>query len=122
MRADKIAVPARPGPDSTERDAGLRVRSAGGSAAIPEGRRVSLGRAAPELDEGHVALPGAGTRINRKQVAVLVRGNEAEISREPGANPVEVGGQPLAEGEGVKVTLPVELSLSHGAWKGTLCR
>ena len=122
MRADKLAAPARPSPDATERDAGLRVRSTGGAAAIPEGRRVSLGRASPELDGGHVALPGAGTRINRKQVGVLVRGNEAEISREVGANPVEVAGQALAEGEVVRVSLPVELSLSHGAWKGTLCR
>ncbi|MSQ02656.1 MAG: hypothetical protein EXR71_12335 [Myxococcales bacterium] len=122
MRADKLAAPARPAPDSTERDAGLRVRSAGGAAGIPEGRRVSLGRSAPELGEGHVALPGAGPRINRKQVGVLVRGDQAEMTREIGANPVEVGGRALAEGEVIHVALPVELSLSHGAWKGTLCR
>lgn len=121
MRADRIHQPT-PRPDVTDRDAGLRLRSADGAVAVPEGRRVCLGRAAPDAGADHVALPGAGAKVNRRHLAVRVVGAQAEITREAGANPVEAGGRSLAEGETVSVALPVELSLSHGAWKGTLCR
>ncbi len=122
MRSDRIVKPSAPAPDTTDRDTGLRVRSGAGSATLPEGRRVCLGRAAPDAGADHVALPGAGGKVSRRHVGVLVKGAEAEVQREPGANPVEVGGRALGDGESVTVALPVELSLSLGAWKGTLCR
>lgn len=122
MRADRIHRPAASAPEVTDRESGLRVRSAEGSVALPEGRRVCLGRAAPDAGPDHVALPGAGAKVNRRHVGVRVVGAQAEVSREAGANPVEVGGRALAEGESVSVPLPAELSLSLGAWRGTLCR
>ena len=122
VRADRPkAVPPRP-PESTERDSGLRVVSATGGFAIPEGRRIVLGRAGPEAGADHVAIPGASGKINRKHLGVLVRGSTVEVTREAGANPVDVGGNAVAEGVTVAVPLPVELSLSNGAWRGTLTR
>ncbi len=127
MRADKPKKSKKPADDETNRDTGLRVVAASGSVAIPEGRRVALGRTAPDAGADHVALPGATTKINRQQVFLIVRGNEAEFTRAPGANPVEVGGRALAEGESCKVPLPTDLVLSveangKAAWRGTVRR
>lgn len=122
MRADKPKKTAVPPADHTDRDTGLRVRGPSGAVAMPEGRRVALGRASPEAGADHIALPGAGARVNRTHVYVTVRGNEVEFTRVPGANPVEVGGRALAEGEALTVALPAELVLGAGAWRGTVCR
>lgn len=122
MRADRIGKPAPKAPESTERDAGLRVVSTAGSVGLPEGRAVVLGRAAPEVGLDHLALPGAGPKVSRRHLQVLVRGGEAEFTRLAGANPVEVGGVPLAEGEALRAPLPVELSLGGGAWRGRVSR
>lgn len=122
MRADKPKKAAAPAADHTDRDTGLRVRAAAGAVAIPEGRRVTLGRASPDSGADHVALPGAGPRVNRAHVQLKVVGNEAEFLRISGANPVEVSGRALGEGEGVTVPLPAELVLGAGAWRGTVCR
>lgn len=122
MRADKVPPPPPPEAERTDRDAGLRVRGPGGAVPVPEGRRVALGRATPEAHPDHIALPGAGSKVNRQQLFVLVQGGVAEFTRAPNANPVEVGGVALAEGESRTVTLPAELVLSAGAWRGTLCR
>ena len=122
MRADKAKGPPPPEVDRTDRDAGLRVRGPGGAVPVPEGKRVAFGRATPDALPDHIALPGAGSKVNRQQLFVLVRGGVAELTRAPNANPVEVEGIALAEGETRTVPLPAELVLSAGAWRGTLCR
>jgi hypothetical protein len=80
--------------------------------------RYVLGRAHPGAGSDHLALPGAGPRINRRQAAVRVDGEHVEVSREPGdSNPVSVGGTPLAPGQTVREKLPVEIQLSGGEMK-----
>lgn len=122
MRADKPKKAPALAVDHTDRDSGLRVRGPAGAVGIPEGRRVTLGRASPEAGADHVALPGASARVNRTHVYLTVRGNDAEFTRAPQANPVEVGGRALGEGEAVTVPLPADLVLGAGAWRGTVCR
>ncbi len=122
MRADRIAKPAPKAPESTERESGLRVVCEAGSIGLPEGRPMALGRAAPDVGADHLALPGAGPRVSRRHISVTIRGNEAEIVRLPGSNPVEVAGVALAEGEAVRAVLPAAVGLGGGAWRGTVTR
>jgi hypothetical protein len=121
MRSDRL-VRAPRDPSPTDRAAGLRVVCAAGSVEIAEGRMSTLGRANPEGGPSHVALPGATGKVSRKHLSVLVDGDSVRLRREPGANPVQVDGRALADGEEVTTTLPVELALSNGDWRGTLCR
>ncbi len=120
-RADRVVKPTAPRPDSTEREH-ARVVSKLGQVGLPDGARRVLGREARGAGEDQVGLPGTrdNTKLSRRQVGILVRGREAEFTREPNANPVEVGGRALAEGESVTVALPVELVLSNGQWRGTV--
>ncbi|MFZ5480571.1 MAG: FhaA domain-containing protein [Myxococcota bacterium] len=115
VRLDKLKAPP---PTPTQRVGGLVAVTPNGVVALPAGARVVLGRAHPGAGPDHVALPGAGPRINRRQVAVKVDGAEAEVTREPGdTNPVAVAGRALAPGESVRASLPVEIALSGGELK-----
>lgn len=121
MRSDRLPGPVRDA-SPTERGVGPRLVSAGGTVAVEEGRECVLGRADPSAGGGHVALPGATGKVSRRHVRVHVEGESVRVRREAGANPVQVDGAPLAEGEEVSTSLPVELVLSNGDWRGTLCR
>jgi hypothetical protein len=121
MRSDRVPGRGAEG-GTTEREAGLRVTCAGGSIAVPEGVWVSVGRSDPAAGAGHLGLPGASGKVNRRQLSLRAEGAAAWVRRESGANPVQVNGRPLAEGEEVSIPLPVELVLSNGDWRGTLCR
>jgi hypothetical protein len=115
VRLDKLKLPP---PQPTTRVGGLVASTPGGSVALTPGARGVLGRAHPGAGADHVALPGAGARINRRQVAVKVEGGEAEVTREPGdTNPVAVAGRALTPGETVRAALPVEITLSGGEMK-----
>lgn len=115
VRLDRPRVEARP-PESTQRVGGAVLRLAtGASVPLPERRRVVLGRSHPGAGDDHLALPGAGPRVNRRQAWVALDGDHVEIGREGGdANPVAVGGRSLAPGEQTREKLPVEVVLSGG--------
>lgn len=119
VRLDKPKAGSVPPATTTQRVGGALLRlPAGGEIVLAPGRRLVLGRAHPEAAADHVALPGAGPRINRRQVAVTVEGESVEVAREPGeTNPVAVAGRPLAPGEAARERLPVEIVLSGGEMK-----
>lgn len=130
MRADRIAsVPsisshgqASLGGEPTDRH-GAIVEFTGGTLPLPEGRRRVLGRPGG-VGEDHLALPGTdqNKKISRRHAALLVHGDQVEVTREPGTNSVEVGGQALDEGRSVTVPLPTEIVLAGGQWRGTVRR
>ncbi|MDP2316726.1 MAG: DUF3662 domain-containing protein [Pseudomonadota bacterium] len=99
------------------------LRAPSGEVVLRSGVRHVLGRAHPDAGADHVAIPGAGPRINRRQAGVRVDGEHVEVSREPGdSNPVSVGGAALAPGQSVREKLPVEIMLSGGEMKLTVVR
>jgi len=99
------------------------LRSSAGEVVLRGGARHVLGRAHPDAGPDHVAIPGAGSRINRRQASVFVDGDLIDVSREPGdSNPVSVGGVPLAPGQSVQEKLPVEIVLSGGEMKLSVSR
>ncbi len=121
MRSDKLGSVGK-GNAPTEREVGLRLVSAGGNVGIMESGWVTLGRADGGGGADQLALPGATAKVSRRHVSVRVVGEEVSVRREPGANPVQANGRALAEGDVVSMSLPVELVLSNGDWRGTLCR
>ncbi|MES2638191.1 MAG: FhaA domain-containing protein [Myxococcota bacterium] len=89
------------------------LRAPTGDVVLRSGVRHVLGRAHPDAGGDHVAIPGAGPRINRRQAAVRVDNDHVEVTREPAdSNPVAVGGAALAPGQTVREKLPVEIVLS----------
>lgn len=99
------------------------LRAPTGDLVLRGGTRHVLGRAHPHAGSDHVAIPGAGPRINRRQAGVLVDGDHVEVSREQGdSNPVAVGGADLAPGQTLREKLPVDIVLSGGEMKLTVQR
>jgi hypothetical protein len=87
--------------------------------SLQAGIRYIVGREHPGAPSEHIALPNAGSRINRRQFTMLLEGEDGkimcEITREPvNSNPVIVAGQPLAAGQVLKTHLPVDIILSGG--------
>jgi hypothetical protein len=89
-----------------------RVRGPGGSVELPDGVRIVLGRAHEGASADHRALPGAGSKVSRRHVALLSTGGELEVTREPSSNPVRVDGRALSDGQTVRARLPVPLVLA----------
>lgn len=115
VRLDKVAVPAAT-PTTTQRLGGALVRSPGGDLPLTDGVRYVLGRAHPEAAPDHLPLPGAPSRVNRRQLSLRLDGDHVEVGREPGeTNPVAVNGVALAPGQTTREKLPVEVVLSGGA-------
>ncbi len=123
VRGDRIVKESAVERPETERDY-ARLSSKLGSVGLPEGRRCVLGRDTGAGTGDQIGLPGTADnkKISRRQVAILLRGNDAEIGREANANPVRVGERDLAEGETITVPLPVEIALTKDQWRGTLSR
>jgi len=128
VRGDRIVKESKDQHPDTERDY-ARLSSKSGSVGIPEGRRCVLGRDTASGESSgtgsdSLGLPGTADnkKISRRQVAILLCGNDAEIGREANANPVRVGERDLAEGETLTVSLPVEIVLSKDQWRGSLSR
>ncbi len=90
------------------------LRWPGGEAPLAPGATIVVGR--PHLDPpaGFVALTGAGAKVNKLHCWVIATPASVRIGRFAKANPVHVGGQPIAAGEDLEVGLPAEISLSHG--------
>lgn len=113
VRLDKLKTPA-PAPSAGTLPVGAAILHAPGGELVLRGNvRYVLGRAHPDAESDHLAIPGATGRVNRRQLSLLVDGDQVEVGREPGeSNPVAVGGAPLAPGQVVREKLPVDLTLS----------
>lgn len=93
----------------------LKVTWPDGETTIRGGARVVLGRPHTGETPGFVALTGANTKINKRQVWIEAEDGGAVIGRLSDANPVEVNGRLLQAGGQIDVdTLPVQISLSSG--------
>jgi len=94
------------------------VETVGGNIELRPDTVYVVGRSHPDAPPEHLALPGAGPRINRRQFSIRLTGNEIEITRETtGANPVRVSENPLAPGQTFTTKLPVEIVLSNGDYR-----
>jgi hypothetical protein len=101
---------------------GHAVFWAGGSAPLPLGTTVVIGRPHPEAPAHFIALTGAGAKVNKQHIWLAATTNGVRIGRFAKANPVHVNGQPIAAGEDLEVALPAEISLSRGDFVLTLQR
>lgn len=107
----------------TQRVSGAVLRTPGGDLPLAGGVRHAIGRAHPDAAPDHLALPGAGPRINRRQATICVEGDGVEVAREPGdTNPVSVAGRALGPGERAREKMPVDIQLSGGEMKLTVQR
>jgi hypothetical protein len=101
---------------------GHAVYWAGGSAPLPIGTTVVIGRPHPEAPAHFIALVGAGSKVNKQHCWLAATQNSVRIGRFAKANPVHVNGQPIAAGEDLEVALPAEVSLSRGDFVVTIQR
>ena len=112
-----VGNPEGEGPDE------LKVTWPEGETTIRGGARVVLGRAHTGEAPGFVALTGASTKINKRQVWIEAEDGGAVIGRLSDANPVEVNGRLLQAGGQIDVEkLPAEISLSSGELRLTVER
>jgi len=86
----------------------------GGEAALVPGATRIVGRPHPEAPPHFIALAGAGSKVNKQHFWIAATPSAVRIGRFAKANPVHVGGAPIAAGEDLEVALPTEISLSHG--------
>jgi hypothetical protein len=93
---------------------GCALRWAGGAAALVLGAPVVVGRPHPEQPAYFIALAGAGAKVNKLHFWIEARPDRVRIGRFAKANPVHANGQAIRAGEELEVTLPAEISLSHG--------
>jgi hypothetical protein len=87
---------------------------AGGSAQLPLGTTVVIGRPHAEAPAHFIGLTGAGAKVNKQHFWIVASSTSARIGRFAKANPVHVNGQPITAGEDLEVALPAEVSLSRG--------
>ena len=95
---------------------------AGGSAPLPLGTTIVVGRPHPEAPAHFIALAGAGAKVNKQHFWIAATPTSVRIGRFAKANPVHVNGQPIAAGEDLEVALPAEVSLSRGDFALTIQR
>src|SRR5262249_42765287 len=101
----------------------LKVLWTGGEATIRAGSRVVLGRPHGATAAGFVALEGANSKINKRQLWIEASEDGALIGRISDANPVEVKGRLVQAGGQISIdAFPAEISLSNGEMKLTVER
>lgn len=102
---------------------GLRVEWERGSANVPDGSRIVLGRPHQPPSDGFVGLSGANAKINKKQLWIEAGAGGVIIGRFSEANPVEVAGRLIQSGGQIAVDrFPVDVSLSNGEMNLTIHR
>lgn len=102
---------------------GLRVEWERGSANVPDGSRIVLGRPHQPPSQGFVGLSGANAKINKKQLWIEAGAGGVIIGRFSEANPVEVAGRLIQSGGQIAVDqFPVDVSLSNGEMNLTIHR
>ncbi|HEY5952405.1 MAG TPA: FhaA domain-containing protein [Kofleriaceae bacterium] len=95
---------------------------AGGSAPLPLGATIVVGRPHEDPPAHFIALTGAGAKVNKQHFWIAATPTSLRIGRFAKANPVHVNGQPIAAGEDLEVALPAEVSLSRGDFVLTIQR
>ena len=90
------------------------LRWSGGIAHFAAGSHIVVGRPHPEAPSRFIALVGAGTKVNKQHFWIAATSQSVRVGRFAKANPVHVNGQAVAGGDEVEVSLPAEISLSHG--------
>lgn len=90
------------------------LRWSGGEASLASGATLVAGRPHPDAPVHFIALTGAGAKVNKQHLWLLVTPTTVRVGRFAKANPVHVNGQAIAAGEDVEVALPAEISLSRG--------
>jgi hypothetical protein len=92
------------------------LRGGGQVVHLPEGRTVTLGRAAEPNPPDHLTVPGATRRVSRRHLEVHVDGAQVRVTALPDAA-TSVNGRPLSAAEVVAFTLapgvPVPLVLAN---------
>ena len=102
---------------------GLRVAWERGTANVPDGTRIVMGRPHQPSAAGFVALAGAGSKINKRHLWIEAGAGGVLIGRFSEANPVEVAGRLIQSGGQIAVDrFPVEVSLSNGEMNLTIHR
>lgn len=93
-----------------------RLRWQHGEATLAFGATFVLGRPHPGAPEGFVALAGASAKINKQQLWIATAPGGVRVGRFDAANPVHVGGEALAPGAELAVTVaaPLQIALSRG--------
>jgi hypothetical protein len=120
QRVPESFVGAYVNPAAEER---LKVLWSGGEAMIRAGSRVVLGRPHGATAPGFVALEGANSKINKRQLWIEASEDGALIGRISDANPVEVKGRLVQAGGQISIdAFPAEINLSNGEMKLTVER
>jgi hypothetical protein len=102
---------------------GLRVEWPRGDAKVPDGSRIVLGRPHKPSSPGFVALTGASTKINKRQLWIEAGAGGVIIGRFSEANPVQVGGRLIQSGGQIAVDrFPLDVTLSNGEMSLTIHR
>jgi len=115
-----VRVPEAQGPADQE---SLKVSWPGGATTIRAGSRVVMGRPHAAPAPGFIALAGAGSTINKRQVWIEAGAGGAIIGRLSEANPVEVMGRLIQSGGQIAIDeFPAEISLSNGEMRLRLDR
>jgi hypothetical protein len=118
MRFDAWDTPAVPTPGSqtvfVDDRAAITVRWPGGSAAVPSGTTLILGRPHDGAPAQFVALTGAPPTVSKQHVFVTTTATGVRVGRFPKANPVHVNGNLVEPGAETDVALPAQISLSRG--------
>jgi hypothetical protein len=120
MRVPESFVGAFVNPAAEEK---LKVLWTGGEATIRAGSRIVLGRPHGATAPGFVALEGATSKINKRQLWIEASEQGALIGRISDANPVEVKGRLVQAGGQISIdAFPAEINLSNGEMKLTVER
>ncbi len=104
----KAALPRR------THEAQFVLEWAGGRTTLPVGVTAILGRPHSNAPADFVALEGASDRINKEHLRLSTSSSKIRIGRPSSANPVHVGGEPIAAGDEIEVEPPIQISLSKG--------
>ncbi len=120
-----VAKAPKPGTDTVIVDDSIpgdrcTVYWTGGSAALPLGATVVIGRPHTDAPAQFIALTGAGSTVNKQHLFLVAGPAKVRVGRFPKANPVHVNGSPLGAGEEIEIARPVEISLSRGDFVFTI--
>lgn len=102
---------------------GLRVEWPRGDTRVADGSRIVMGRPHKPASPGFVALTGASTKINKRQLWIEAGAGGVIIGRFSEANPVQVAGRLIQSGGQIAVDrFPLDVTLSNGEMSLTIHR
>ena len=109
--------------DPLLQSAAYHLQWPGGTARLPAGIRIVLGREHSSPPPHFIALTGAGERVNKQQLWLLASAASVTVGRFSAANPVAVDGTLVRASEQVEISHPrFQIDLSRGVLLLTLAR